>query len=549
MAKIGRLVGNTNWIEEGIRLTRAAGSKGGEPTDYDSSSSSTVIDLAKFLTDLGRGPEAESLLSDALSKKNDQSSARRSYYSRRSDSESLLAALVSVYYRAGRYADVAVLLDQAPGWGMKDIAELHDTFLDNTHQHEDSLEDSLRHDVAASLLELGRKEEAAKIANAILDENGGYDPAYEVLVKVGGANVTQRLDALFARDQFEERPLIWKAIVLQQNGKLEEAEAAARKAISIDPSDGEQGPGRRMRAYAVLSQIRKARGDEKEAELFQGAVDAIRLSENADRYYEAGLLTQAITMYEDSLLKFEGAYCIQSRLALRLSEAGKHEEAAEHYRRAYELMPNSFGRVESHCFGCEAAFKGQEAQSIADKVFTSLAKTDPSKPQVHYLLGYLREEQGNYPEALTHFRDAVKLDPDYLNAWKHIEIVGQEYYLSAADQDAIAFNGIRLDPLSRHGGWSGYRKVTDLRRLWSAAETADQFRPVPATTLYPLAASKAALEKAAAENTAERADYETISEALSDERSHRPAQAITQNELISKAMQLISESRYGGGID
>ena len=93
--------------------------------------------------------------------------------------------------------------------------------------------------------------------------------------------------------------------------------------------------GRRMRAYRRFSpQIRKARGDEKEAELFQGAVDAIRLSENADRYYEAGLLTQAIDKYEASLLKFDGAYCIQSRLALRLTEAGKHEEAAEHYRRA-----------------------------------------------------------------------------------------------------------------------------------------------------------------------------------------------------------------------
>ena len=187
MAKIGRLVGNTNWVEEGIRLTRAAISKGGEPTDYDGSSSSGVIDLAKFLTDLGRGPEAESLLVDALSKNNGQPAGPRNYYGRHVDSQRLLAALVSVYYRAGRYADVALLLDQASGWGIRDIADLHNTYCDNVHQHEDSLEDSLRHDVAASLLELGRKEEAAKIANAILDENGGYDPGYEILVKIGGA--------------------------------------------------------------------------------------------------------------------------------------------------------------------------------------------------------------------------------------------------------------------------------------------------------------------------------------------------------------------------
>ena len=161
----------------------------------------------------------------------------------------------------------------------------------------------------------------------------------------------------------------------------------------------------------------------------------------------------------------------------------------------------------------------------------------------------MREEQGNYPEALTHFRDAVKLDPDYLNAWKHIETVGEEYYLSAADQDAITFNTFRLDPLSRHGGWSGYRKVTDLRRLWVAVETADRFRPEPAVSLYPLPASKAALEKAAAEAGAQQAEFDMMSESYSFGRSRRPAQVISENELISKALQVLSGNRFGGGID
>lgn len=548
LARIGQLTGNTNWLEEGIRLTRQEVSKSGDSEDFYSGSS-TVTLLAKFLVDLGRGPEAELVLSDDLL-------AKRALLAQAGDRSapgpylrSTLAALASVYYRAGRYADVLLLLDQGSDWGAKDLADFHDTYLDNIHQHEDTLEDSLRHDVAASLLNLGRVDEAKKIANAILDENGGYDPAYEILIKAGGSDLIQRLDDLFARDQFEERPLIWKAVVLQQNGKLEEAEAAARKAISIDPSDGEQGPGRRMRAYSVLADIRKARGDEKEADTFHGVVDAIRLSEKADGYYQAGLLTQAIAMYEQSLSKFDGAYCIQSRLALRLTEAGKHEEAAEHYRRAYELMPDSFGRVESHCFGCEAAFSGHEAQSIADKVFTSLAKSDPRKPQVHYLLGYLREEQGNYAEALTHFRDAVKLDPDYLNAWKHIDIVGKEYFLSAADQDAIAFNGIRLDPLNRHAGWAGYNNVTDLRGLWSAVEAAGRLQPKLATALYPLTESKAAIEKQSADNTQQRRGFESWDDDESSIRLRGPAQVIVQNELISKALELLARNGFGGGFE
>src|SRR5439155_1615231 len=195
-------------------------------------------------------------------------------------------------------------------------------------------------------------------------------------------------------------------------------------------------------------------------------VAAICESEMADRLQEAGLLKREVKMYEDSLKHFADAYCIQSRLAVQLADLGLHEQAEEHYRRAYELMPESFGRVESHCFGCERAFDGEKAQSIAEKVFTSLAKTAPQKPQVHYLLGYLREEQNRYAEALAHFREAVRLDPEYLNAWKHIESVGKEFPLSAADKDAVTLNIIRLDPLGRHGGREGFQNMTDLAALW-----------------------------------------------------------------------------------
>ncbi len=61
------------------------------------------------------------------------------------------------------------------------------------------------------------------------------------------------------------------------------------------------------------------------------------------------------------------AYCIQSRLAVRLSEPGQHELAAKHYEKALALMPDSFGRVESHGFGCEGAFGVTEAQSAAER--------------------------------------------------------------------------------------------------------------------------------------------------------------------------------------
>ena len=64
LAKIGRLTGKTNLLEDGIRLTRQELSKNGDSANYGESS--TATQLAGFLVDIGRGPDAEAVLSDDL---------------------------------------------------------------------------------------------------------------------------------------------------------------------------------------------------------------------------------------------------------------------------------------------------------------------------------------------------------------------------------------------------------------------------------------------------------------------------------------------------
>ncbi|MEO6971126.1 MAG: tetratricopeptide repeat protein [Chthoniobacterales bacterium] len=288
-----------------------------------------------------------------------------------------------------------------------------------------------------------------------------------------------------------------------------------------------------MRAYSVLADILEARGDKKGAEENRAAVTAIRLSEKADRFYEAGLLTRAVQMYNEALGHFENAYCIQSRLALRETELGHHDAAEAHYRKAYELMPDSFGRVESHCFGCERAFSGRRAESIADKAFLQLVKSRPEKPQVHYLLGYLREEEGRYREALPEFQEAVKLDPEYLNAWKSIDGLGKRMGLPAAQRDAVTINVVRLDPLGRHSS-PNFAEATDLAAIWKAVEAAEaEQAPVP-QTLLALPASKAALEKSAA--ASRESDSRYVPEAERNGRT--PAEAVADNQFVALAGQL-----------
>ncbi len=485
LARMGEVLGRIDWVDEGIRAVREANARPGNARDREKRARN-LNSLAGELIELKRGPEAEQVLTEALLAAPVRT--RENFFT--PTEPRTLALLLNLYHRAGRPDDVFTLLTRAPKWHARDLAKIFSKSVWNGRD-----KDYVGFFAAEALLQKGRAAEAAKIINTLLDQHGEYDPAYEYLIKLEGANAVSRLDQLFSHDQFEERPLIWKAKLLFEAGKLEEAEKCARQAIAIDPSDGEQGPGRRMLVYSVLADIREKRGDAKEAETFRGAVTAIRHSEEADRFYGAGLLKRAVGMYKESLSHFTDAYCIQSRLALRLAELGDGAGADEHYRRAYELMPDSFGRVESHCFGCERAFDGKRAQSIAERVFTEVAAKRPEKPQVHYLLGYLRMAEERYAEALPEFKEAVKLDPEYLNAWKKLGELSEKIHLPAKDREATQWTTLRLDPAGHHSSFR-INDVIDLRATWKALDAAESVTAKAPETLLPLTASSNEMRKA-----------------------------------------------------
>jgi tetratricopeptide (TPR) repeat protein len=551
LARIGMLTGHPDWTEEGIRAAQAWLADDKAQTDYAWQSPAVAETLAAILFDLKRGPEAEAVLTDALTRLVRASANLPSGgWTAASAEGGILTELAMLYDKAGRSADVITLLEQAPYWGAGDLNELFalhagENRVALTWLHAPPATMSLPCLAARALAATGCREEALKITQALLDREPGLDRGYELLLQLGGTNVIPRLDELFARDQFEERPLIWKAHVLREQGRLDEAEKTARQAIAIDPSDGEEGPGDRMRVYAELADILDERGMTNDAQTYCGAVTAIRLSEQADQFYLAGLLKRAIAMYEQALTHFADAYCVQSRLAIQLSALGLNEQAEEHYRRAYELMPDSFGRVESHCFGCERAFDGERAQSIAEKVFTKIAAERPNKPQVHYLLGYLREEQEDYNAAASNYLAAVRLDPDYLNAWSRLQGIGANLVMPAHDRDQVVFNIVRLDPLGRHSQ-PGFGQVTDLTALWNVAAGAAAKSLPKMPPLLTLTASKAALENKKS-GSPSRFETMTYMNSIPDERGKpvTPGGAIAQTPFVGVAGQLFGNNNSG----
>ncbi len=547
LVRLGKVTNRPAWVAEGLRVLPARANPYEDM--YAGYAGYEGRGRIAMLIEVGRDGEAEKDLVAAVKRvaaSNESAgtaTAARAYRFLQPGlgSQAELTALAGIYHRRGRHRDVLDLLEGAQWWGAKDLGEI----LTVT----DSAGTPLGYMAAAALAAVGREEESLAVTRALLNTANGYDPGYALLVRLLGEKSLPVLDELFAQDRFEERPLIWKAAQLLKAKRLEEAEAVARQAIAIDPSDGEQGKGDRMRVYAVLADIRAARGDAAQAATFRGAVKAIRLSESADDFYSAGLLSRAIKVYKQALTHFSDAYCIQSRLAIQLAAAGRMQEATEHYTRAYELMPDSFGRMESHCFGCEGAFQGQNAATLADSVFKRLLVKSPNKPQLHYLVGYLRSEQKRPAEALVHYRRATRLDPDYINAWSKILETGEQMQLPQADRDAAVLNLLRLDPTFRHSA-PNVSQATNLKQLWQALTVAQQKRELLRPgALLPLTASIPVAAKLAEERTKQLQEYGVDPgelESMSSEGVHgasthyyQPGRMISRQIVIAALVQIM----------
>lgn len=474
LMQLGKLLDQPALTEEGLRAAQSLLQPAGNSYDY--LRNHLFGETLRTLVDQNRAPEAEALVLDRLLKAQKNSASSRS-----SGSQEDIASLAWIYHRAGRHADVLRLFDESTLWGVADLSKLRDSRAG---------EDSPKITAADALIAAQRTDDARRILRRIIQDAPGSDAAYLRLEKLGGDDLPEFLARTFERDRYEERPLIWLARHQLAKGQVNEAETTLRSAIAIDPSDGEQGKGDRMRAYAVLADILDAKGDPQTAAQMRAVVTAIRLSEDADDWWQAGLLSRAVRLYEKSLTSFSDAYCIQSRLALRYNELGDFTQAAEHYRRAFELMPESFGRVESHCFGCEGAFNGERVQGVAEKVFSSLAERMPDRAQVFYLFGYLRATQERESEAANLFRTAVRLDPDYLNAWGKLQDLSSQLTLPAEERLTISLAILRLDPLGRHVR-ADFDHTQNLRALWTALRDADA-RVVRRDTsdIYPLAAAR-----------------------------------------------------------
>ena len=484
--------GETNRLDEALALAHAMAAASKNPKEFRH-------EEAELLARAGRAAEAQAIYARDLAE------TLREFERERVSQAFVVQAgghwevmrdlepLVELYLDAGRPADAIALFERVPLWGVADAKDLGYA--------------SLLRMLARALDGVGRADDAARIARYAVEQLRFYgsDWPWEVLIeRLPADDFLALAERVHALDPWEERPVQWKAEALRRAGRLDEAEAAARLALKIDPTDGEAPAGDRIRSYAILASILEQKGGAeaaKEAATLRSVVAAVRLAEKGDELAEAGLVSLALEAYDGAADLFSDAYCVQWRLAERLRERGFPELAAEHYEETFRRMPEQFGRVASLCFGCAGVFDSGESVSAAERILPELAARPGALPATHRLLGMLRREQKRYPEAWDAFRAALDADPGYLDAVRDLLELRGKVVRPRADWEFVQRRAVELDPLGLHVRIEA-RDILDWTMVREANAAARAGLPDLPATVYPLPASAAALAAAPEERRA-----------------------------------------------
>ncbi len=458
------------------------------------------------------------------------------------ETRNALEILVDLYARAGRYADVVALLDHASSWETGDVAGLVAgpmTAFDGQ--------------AARALQKTGHAGAALRVVNASLDhalDRDALHPVYTLLLELLPPEQAEaRLNALALADPFDAQPLLWRGILQWQQRRPEEAEKSIRQALAVDPTDGDGGPADRPLAHAVLGDILEHAGDLPGAAGARRFVEAVHLAAEADALSGVGLPTRAVGLYAQAVGIDPDFGFLQYSYAARLAALGRFEEASAHFSRADELLPASSSRVAILSPANGQVFESAWTRAIAERVFSERTTREPGNPHAHYLLGALRTAQGRDIEAAGEFREAVRLDPDYLYAWERLGVVTGD----PSDRDQAAVQILRLDPHRRHRNTgpdpSG---VNDLKALWPALEQAAAHRLPPPAEIYPLAASRTEMARQRSSRPpapAESSEASDLAGAALRAQMYGfdppPWAAVLRHPVISAALQTLRPSSGG----
>ena len=204
------------------------------------------------------------------------------------------------------------------------------------------------------------------------------------------------------------------ALILQNTGKLKEAEILYRQAIEINPDFAN--------AHYNLGNLLKDFGKLEEAELYTRK--AIELNPDfAEAYTNLGIISSSLRQFQKAELFYLKAIEIKPNLAQAhtnlgnlLKDLGKLKEAEIYTRKAIQINPKN--EIAHSNLGNILMELGQlkEAEIITRKAI----ELNPDFAEAYLNIGSILIELGQLKEAEIFTRKAIKLNPDFAEAHSNL---------------------------------------------------------------------------------------------------------------------------------
>ena len=191
-----------------------------------------------------------------------------------------------------------------------------------------------------------------------------------------------------------------KGRLLLKQGKFNEAAAAARKAIEIDP--------KMLDAHKLLGSVFNHQRKFKEANAEFNICRALseRVREDNIYLYTIAVTTAALKLNPNN------PYVYRARAYVSWDEHKKRSEAD--YRKALELDP----KCAAAYAGLAGIFVDSRNFKMAEPLMEKAVRLEPNVPRFWYNKGVMHSIGGQKQKALECYEKAVKLEPDNPNYWR-----------------------------------------------------------------------------------------------------------------------------------
>jgi len=141
--------------------------------------------------------------------------------------------------------------------------------------------------------------------------------------------------------------------------------------------------------------------------------------DSAEDYYHKGMKEFKDGDFEEAVIEFKKAVAMDGKyfkayyaLGQSYEKKNKAKEAEDAYEEAVKIQPKNLSAREALGLNCFHQKKFDEAEKNLKEARTLGSKM----PEVYYCLGEIEQREHSCKTAIIAFRQALKLDPDYMAA-------------------------------------------------------------------------------------------------------------------------------------